>query len=93
MSPNQIAGTVAVPVSIKPAQQCAASWPRVFAAAGWRVFGKRCTGTLRRDWLAKHEEHVFAFHQVDDVACVQELLLPHAQADGLLKLLSHAGLV
>lgn len=56
MSPNHSPGTVAVPLSIKPADQCRVWWPTVFEAAGWRVFAKRCTeeGALRRDWLAKN---------------------------------------
>jgi hypothetical protein len=95
MSPNHSPGTVAVPLSIKPADQCRVWWPTVFEAAGWRVFAKRCTeeGALRRDWLAKNQEHVFAFRQFDELPCRQELQLPPARAKSLLELLDRAGLL
>jgi hypothetical protein len=95
MTPNPLVGTVAVPVSIKPAAQCQAGWPAVFHAAGWRMFAKRCQepGACGCEWLLKHHEHVFAFRQFDGQACAQQLQLPEGAAAQLLRLFAKAGIV
>lgn len=87
---NQV---VVVPVNIAPSTECS-RWPEVLRHHGWRAFAKTSRQLVgcRTDWLLKNEQHVFAFHQLDKVACPQKVQLPPEKAEQILRLFEVAGL-
>jgi len=84
---------VEVPVNIAPSTECS-RWPEVLRHHGWRAFAKKSRQLVgaRTDWLLKNEQHVFAFHQLEQVACPQKVQLPPEMAEQILQLFAVAGL-
>jgi hypothetical protein len=84
---------IEVPVNIAPSTECS-RWPEVLRHHGWRAFAKTSRQQIgsRTDWLLKNEQHVFAFHQLDRVACPQKVQLPPEKAEQILRLFAVAGL-